>query len=422
MSDDKIESCPKPNSPVYFGKHQPRDDNCKEKAELRRGLSQLAHELEPEINELNDSLHSIPCPLNYIFYFESKGIAFGDVIGEGTYGKVWKAIIKLKVFKGFIDYKLACKRITITPYALGSNQLKDRVKALDDAKELLMNEQNMLDLEHENLITKFWVNRFYSEKTQFSKPIYFLSFMELCGGNLLNLLEKLVNFNDDQTKMITIQISKGLHYLHDNKIAHLNLKLENVLYQIKSSETTISYLFKLSDFGLVQIFKDFKQPIADQSKIINKLFQAPEFVDVKKRILFHYKKHGTKSNNNNNDNRKSNEDASKLLEPDDDNQTTDHIVYDAFKADIYSFGVLIHLIKKVKYDLPIETKSMTKWIKKFENPRKQLVISMTKLNPNERPSIADVMSSKWLASIGFPIYNNKQFASGYYEFSKIIYY
>ena len=422
MYDDKIESCPKPNSPVYFGKHQPRDDNCEERAESSRGLSKFTHQLELEINELDDSLHSIPCPFNDIFYFQSKGIVFGDVIGEGTYGKVWKAIIKLKVFKGFIDYKLACKRITIAPYAPGSNQLKDCVKALDDAKELIMNEQKMLDLEHENLITKFWVNRLYSEKTQFSKSIYLLSFMELCEGNLLDLLEKLIHFNDDQTKIIAIQIGKGLHYLHDNKIAHLNLKLENVLYQMKSSETSISYLFKLSDFGLVQIFKDFKQPTADQSKIISKLFQAPEFVDVKKRILFYYKKHETKSNNNNN--RKSNEGVSRLLEPDDDgdDQTADYIVYDAFKADIYSFGVLIHLIKKVKYDLPIETKSMTKWIKKFENPRKQLVISMTKLNPNERPSIADVMSSKWLASIGFPIYKNKQFADGYYQFSKIIYY
>ena len=181
-------------------------------------------------------------------------------------------------------------------------------------------------------------------------------------------------------------VANGLAHLHMEilgtqgkpAIAHRDLKSKNIL--VKSNGTCA-----IADLGLAVRFDSTTNSvdIPPNPRVGTKRYLAPEVLD----------------------------------------ETINMNHFDSFKrADIYSFGVLIHLIKKVKYDLPIETKPMTKWIKKFENPRKQLVISMTKLNPNERPSIADVMSSKWLASIGFPIYKNKQFASGYYEFSKIIYY
>ena len=37
---------------------------------------------------------SKPISLNEISYFKEKGITFRDVIGEGTYGKVWLATKK----------------------------------------------------------------------------------------------------------------------------------------------------------------------------------------------------------------------------------------------------------------------------------------------------------------------------------------
>ena len=67
----------------------------------------------------------------------------------------------MKWLRGFKDYKLACKRITIALYAPGTSQTQDRVKILDDAKEHISNELKLLDLEHENLVTRFWVNKFY---------------------------------------------------------------------------------------------------------------------------------------------------------------------------------------------------------------------------------------------------------------------
>lgn len=99
------------------------------------------------------------------FIFKKKELSFfRDVIGPGTHGKVRLATKKMKWLRGFKDYKLACKRITIASCAPGTGQTQDRVKALDDDKEHILNELKLLDLEHENLVTRLWVNKFYSEK------------------------------------------------------------------------------------------------------------------------------------------------------------------------------------------------------------------------------------------------------------------
>lgn len=77
---------------------------------------------------------SKPISLNEISYFKEKGITFRDVIGQGTYGKVWLATKKMKWLRGFKDYKLTCKRTTIALYAPGTSQTQDRFKTLDDAR------------------------------------------------------------------------------------------------------------------------------------------------------------------------------------------------------------------------------------------------------------------------------------------------
>lgn len=57
--------------------------------------------------------------------------------------------------------------------------------------------------------------------------------MELCDGDLDNLQRTLDHpgINESEIRKIVIQISKELEFLHRNKIAHLNLKPQNVLYK-----------------------------------------------------------------------------------------------------------------------------------------------------------------------------------------------
>ena len=72
---------------------------------------------------------------------------------------------KMKWLRGFKDYKLTCKRITIALYAPGTSQIQDRVKTLDDARAYFeWAEVAWLKMWDENLVTRFWMNKFYSEK------------------------------------------------------------------------------------------------------------------------------------------------------------------------------------------------------------------------------------------------------------------
>ena len=69
--------------------------------------------------------------------------------------------------------------------------------------------------------------------------------MELCDGNIQKLKndEKL---DPSEWKNVARQLMEGLYHLHKNKIAHRDLKPNNILYKWKKSgKITI----KICDFG-----------------------------------------------------------------------------------------------------------------------------------------------------------------------------
>ena len=63
-------------------------------------------------------------------------------------------------------------------------------------------------------------------------------------GNITNILEilQMEEFDEDTFKYITSQIIKGLQYLHDQKVSHINIRPENIFI-------TNNGIIKIGNFG-----------------------------------------------------------------------------------------------------------------------------------------------------------------------------
>ena len=73
--------------------------------------------------------------------------------------------------------------------------------------------------------------------------------MELCDDNLANLLERKGTFTVDEIYDILTQLNYTFKIMIQNKIAHRDLKLENILVKYDNNEKT-KYTLKLTDYGV----------------------------------------------------------------------------------------------------------------------------------------------------------------------------
>lgn len=91
-------------------------------------------------------------------------------------------------------------------------------------------------------------------------------------GTLETLIEKKLNksvkFMDDDIKKIILEMSKGIDYLHKNKIIHCDIKPSNILLFGNK-------IIKICDFGVSRDFKNSKY----QTAIGTPYYIAPEIVN-----------------------------------------------------------------------------------------------------------------------------------------------
>ena len=121
-------------------------------------------------------------------------------------------------------YYLTSKEGTETKYI---TQVIEKSKAEGETKRYIDNEISiLLDIDHPNIIKLFEV-----KKTE--KFIYIIT--EYCnGGNLQSFLDKYVKENnkglpEEIVQYLMKQIIEAFKYLHNKRILHRNIKLENIL-------------------------------------------------------------------------------------------------------------------------------------------------------------------------------------------------
>ena len=122
----------------------------------------------------------------------------------------------------------------------------------------LTNEITILkDINHPNIVK-------FVEIHETSKKIYIVT--ELCnGGNLLNNLENYMEknkiaFSEEIVRYIMRQIIEGIKYLHNKKIVHTNISLDNIMINYEDENDRINNnimkgKIKIIDFGFSKYLK-----------------------------------------------------------------------------------------------------------------------------------------------------------------------
>jgi len=174
---------------------------------------------EKELEEAYQAFEQISGHYDIKDYYE-----FKNLISEGTYGKVYKAV------NIATNEVVAIKKI-------------GKLKLTDEQLDLQRKEIEVLKVsQHPNVVNL--IDIFESMK-------YFFVILEyLEGGDLYDYLDKRdFKIDEEHAREFFGQIVAGVGYLHQLGIVHRDLKLENIM--MTSNERNA--VPKIVDFGLVKI-------------------------------------------------------------------------------------------------------------------------------------------------------------------------
>ena len=170
------------------------------------------------------------------------------VLGSGSFGCVYEA--KNTTFGN----KVAMKVIK-----------KDKENELDELE--IRNEINILkQLSHPNIVK---IYEFYISENHY----YIIT--EFCKeGELFSYIKN--KYSERQLAVLFYQVFSGLWYLHENKILHRDIKLENIMIDGKEKDkSTGEELFwaKIIDFGTAKLFEKNKK---EKDVVGSSYYIAPE--------------------------------------------------------------------------------------------------------------------------------------------------
>ena len=164
---------------------------------------------------------------------DSKPVAIGnyklgEIIGTGSFSKVRLATSG--------EEKVAIKMIKI-------DAIQESRKLVDSIEREI---SILKSLDHPNIV------KYISNVTTNNQVCIITEFIE--GMELFQFVVKQKRLSEEVTRTIFYSLVKVIGYMHENGIAHRDLKLENVMIQTDSLSTPSKYLVKLIDFGLAHRF------------------------------------------------------------------------------------------------------------------------------------------------------------------------
>lgn len=225
--------------------------------------------------------------------------------------------------------------------------------------------------EHPNIIKHFSCNPEGTVQHNGMTQDVSYNVMEYCeNGCLSSIIKSTGTLEEDISRFIFTQLCSAVKFLHDKMFAHLDIKLENMLLDEY-------FNVKLADFGSgVSLHKT--KGMTDH-KVGTPLYMPPEIRNLGKNQIF-----------------------------------------DGKKADIYSLGVTLSLMllgqsiesfeindgltissteasvnDNMDVDLEDPSKSNTTW-KFISTEARELLMQMLHSDPTQRPSIDQILESKWM--------------------------
>ena len=177
----------------------------------------------------------------------------GELIGKGTYGRVYLGI------NANTGEVLAIKHVEVNPKAAGSDKekIRDMVSSLDQEID------TMQHLEHPNIVQYLGC-----EHSEYSISI-FLEYIS--GGSIGSCLRKHGKFEERVVSSLTRQTLDGLSYLHAEGILHRDLKADNILLDTDGT-------CKISDFGISKRSDNIYGNDATNSMQGSVFWMAPEVI------------------------------------------------------------------------------------------------------------------------------------------------
>ena len=191
-----------------------------------------------------------------------------DEKGRGGFGRVYKA-----KFKGKDEFR-AIKIID-------KNKIKAALRSEHDKQNVereyvqynkdLIDEIRAMEICQKNNKNSVKYYEYYDNDDEF------VIVMELCDENLFDLIQKTQKtFNLDEIFNMLSQLNNTFKIMHENNIAHRDLKLQNILIKYENKEKK-KFTYKLTDYGISKRFRSLSQRFS--TTMVGTLgFMAPEIL------------------------------------------------------------------------------------------------------------------------------------------------